>query len=140
MNLIRPYIKVVDLVNTYGCVAIYEPNPFRPKAICGAVQQSGKQVGEKIDLGDNSPNDQWRWVYYDWCGNPVGLGSEVPEGRLTYKLIPEDFEWMGHDNAVRYCEYLNREPNKEMIEEWEIKYGELTKKNKDNKKKGKIKK
>lgn len=37
MNLIRPYVKIVDLVNAYACVAIYEPNPFRPEAILGAV-------------------------------------------------------------------------------------------------------
>ena len=32
---------------------------------------------------------------------------------------------MGHDNSVRYCEYLNTEPNKETIEKWEKKYGIL---------------
>ena len=123
MNLIRPYVKIVDLVNAYGCVAIYEPNPFRPKAILGAVKQSGKKPGKKINLGDNNINDQWCWVYYDWCGNPVGLGKDIPEGRLTYKLKPEDFEWMGYDNAVRYCEYLNKEPNQEMKDEWYKLYG-----------------
>lgn len=125
MNLIRPYIKIVDLVNAYACVAIYEPNPFRPEAFVDAVRQSGKKPGKKIDLGDNSLDDQWCWVYYDWCGNPVGLGSDIPEGRLTYKLVPEDFEWMGYDNAVRYCEYLNKEPNKDMIEKWERQHGKM---------------
>lgn len=124
MNLIRPYVKIVDLVNTYGCVAIYEPNPFRPEAILGAVKQSGKKPGKKINLGDNNINDQWCWVYYDWCGNPVGLSADAPEGRLTYKLKPEDFEWMGRENAIRYCEYLNKEPNQKMKEEWERKYGD----------------
>ena len=123
MNLIRPYVKVVDLVNAYACVAIYEPNPFRPEALSGAVKQSGKKPGKTINLGNDDIDSQWCWVYYDWCGNPVGLGSGVPEGRLTYKLKPEDFEWMGTDNAIRYCEYLNKEPNKEMIKEWEKKYG-----------------
>ena len=37
MHLIRPYVKIVDLVNAFACVAIYEPNPFRPEAILGAV-------------------------------------------------------------------------------------------------------
>ena len=37
MNLIRPYVKVINLVNNYACVAIYEPNPFRPEAILEAV-------------------------------------------------------------------------------------------------------
>jgi hypothetical protein len=92
VNLIRPYVKIVDLVNMCACVAIYEPNPFRPEAILGAVQQSNKQPGEKFDLGDSNVDNQWCWVYYDWCGNPVGLGNDIPEGRLTYKLKPEDFE------------------------------------------------
>jgi hypothetical protein len=126
MNLIRPYVKVIDLVNTYGCVAIYEPNPFRPEAICGAVKQSGKKPGKKINLGDDI-DSQWCWVYYDWCGNPVGLGEDIPEGRLTYKLKPEDFEWMGFDNAVRYCEYLNKEPNQDMKKEWEKRHERITK-------------
>ena len=127
MNLIRPYVKVIDLVNNYACVAIYEPNPFRPEAILGVVQKSGRKPSKVINLGDDLDN-QWCWVYYDWCGNPVGLGKDVPEGRLTYKLKPEDFEWMGYENAVRYCEYLNTEPNKEMIEKWRIKHkdSELT--------------
>ena len=129
MNLIRPYIKIVDLVDCYGCVAIYEPNPFRLEAICEAVKQVNKKPGkiEIINIGDPLDDESWCWVYYDWCGNPVGLGRDMPEGRLTYKLVPEDFEWMGHDNAVRYCEYLNREPNQEMIEEWEKKYGKIKK-------------
>jgi hypothetical protein len=105
-------------------VAIYEPNPFRPEAILGAVKQSKKRPGKTICLGDGrNVDDDWCWVYYDWCGNPVGLGSEVPEGKLTYKLKPEDFEWMGYDNAVRYCEYLNKEPNQEMKKEWEMRHG-----------------
>ena len=124
MNLIRPYIKIVDLINAYACVAIYEPNPFRPEALCEAIKQSGKKNGGKISLGDDNLDDQWCWVYYDWCGNPVGLGSDVPEGRLTYKLKPDDFEWMGYENAVRYCEYLNKEPNIEMKKKWEELYGE----------------
>ena len=128
MHLIRPYVKIVDLVNAFACVAIYEPNPFRLEAILGAVKQSGKTPNKRIDLSNCNPDDQWCWVYYDWCGNPVGLGKDVPEGRFTYKLVPEDFEWMGHDNAVWYCEYLNKEPNTEMIEKWRIKHkdGELT--------------
>lgn len=123
MNLIRPYVKIVDLVNAYACVAIYEPNPFRPEAILGAIKQSGKTPNKRINLGDYNIDNQWCWVYYDWCGNPVGLGMDVPEGRFTYKLVPEDFKWMGHDNSIRYCEYLNKEPNTEMISEWEKKYG-----------------
>ena len=102
MNLIRPYAKIVDLGSRYACVAIYTPNPFR----------------------DDNIDCPWYWVYYDWCCNPVAISREAPEGRLTYKLKPEDFEWMGHDNAVRYCEYLNKEPNVEMKREWELKYGQ----------------
>ena len=124
MNLIRPYVKVVDLVNAYACVAIYEPNPFRPEAILGAVKQSGKIPNKRINLSNCNLDDQWCWVYYDWCGNPVSLGMDVPEGRLTYKLKPEDFEWMGHENAVGYCEYLNKE-NEEMKKQWEQKYSDI---------------
>ena len=116
-------MKIIDLINQYACVAIYEPNPFRPEALSTAVKQYGKKPGKKINLGDNNLDNQWCWVYYDWCGNPVGLGMDVPEGRLTYQLKPEDFEWMGYDNAVRYCEYFNREPNQEMKKEWEARYG-----------------
>lgn len=123
MNLIRPYIKVVDLVNVYGCVAIYEPNPFRPAAFLGAFEKSNKRPSKIINLGDKIDDSDWCWVYYDWCGNPVGTSADIPEGRLTYKLIPEDFEWMGYENAVSYCEYLNKEPNKEMIEEWRKRHG-----------------
>ena len=131
MNLIRPYVKVVDLVNHYACVAIYEPNPFRPEAIYEAVKQVNKNPGkiQIIDIGDPLNDESWCWVYYDWCGNPVGLGRDVPEGRFTYKLVPEDFEWMGHENSVRYCEYLNNEPNTKMIKEWEKKYGRLKREN-----------
>ena len=43
--------------------------------------------------------------------------------------MPDDFEWMGHENSVRYCEYLNKEPNTEMIKEWEKKYGRLKREN-----------
>ena len=125
MNLIRPYVKIVDLVNACACVAIYEPNPFRPEALCEAVKQSGGCQGQTIHLGDNNIDDQWCWVYYDWYGNPVGIGTEVPEGRLTYKLEPKDFGWMGYENAVRWCEYLNREPNIEMKRKWEGQYGKF---------------
>ena len=130
MNLIRPYVKIINLVNTYGCVAIYEPNPFRPEAILGAIKQINKKPGKIIRLGNCEYVDDsdWCWVYYDWCGNPVGTSADMPEGRLTYKLKPEDFEWMGYDNAVRYCEYLNKEPNQEMKKEWEKKYRKSIKK------------
>lgn len=123
MNLIRPYIKIIDLENAFACVAIYEPNPFRPEALSTAVKQSGKKPGQKIDLGDDNIDDLWCWVFYDWCGNPVGLSKDMPEGKLTYKLKPEYFEWMGHENSVRYCEYLNKEPNTKMKNEWERVYG-----------------
>ena len=122
MNLIRPYVKVVDLVNIYGCAAVYEPNPFRPAAILGAFKKSDKKPDKIINLGNKIDDSDWCWVYYDWCGNPVGTSADIPEGRLAYKLVPEDFEWMGYENAVRYCEYLNKEPNKEMIEKWRDKY------------------
>ena len=118
MNLIRPYVKIIDMINSFACVAIYEPNPFRPDAICDAIKQFGKSFDKIINLGDHNIDDEWCWVYYDWCGNPIGTSADVPEGRLTYELKPEDFEWMGHENSVNYCEYLNKEPNEEMKQEW----------------------
>ena len=123
MNFIKPYVKIVDLTNRYACVAIYEPNPFRPEALAGAIKQSNKQSDQMITLGNTVSDENWCWVYYDWCGNPVGTSMEAPEGRLTYKLIPEDFEWMGPENAERYCEYLNKEPNQKMKEEWYAQHG-----------------
>ena len=46
MNLIRPYVKIIDMVNPFACVAIYEPNPFRPNALKEAVVKSGKKLGK----------------------------------------------------------------------------------------------
>ena len=124
MNLIRPYVKVVDLVNDYGIVAIYEPNPFRPEAILGAFQKSCKKPGKVINLGNPIEDESWCWVYYDWCGNPIGLGRDVPEGRLTYKLKVGDFEgWYTEADEQRFVEYFNKEPNQKMKKEWEKKYG-----------------
>lgn len=118
INLIKPYMKIIEMENKYACVAIYEPHPFRPEALREAIESSGKK-SDNYDTGVDG--NQWCWVYYDWCGNPVGLSESAPEGRLVYKLKPEDFEWMGHDNAVRWCEYLNRE-NEKMKKQWEEKY------------------
>ena len=85
--------------------------------------KSGKKLGKQIKLG-NSVDDDWCWIYYDWCCNPIGMSKDVPEGKLVYKLKNEDFAWMSYENAERFCEYLNREPNIEMKMEWERQYGE----------------
>jgi hypothetical protein len=109
------------MVNAYACVAIYEPNPFRPSVIKEAIESAGRK-SSSYDTGYT--DNQWCWVYYDWCGNPVGLSEDLPEGRLVYRLKPEYFEWMGYENAVRFCEYLNKEPNQEMKNKWYEFYGE----------------
>ena len=115
MNLIWPYVKIVDLVNTYGMIAIYEPHPFRSSAISEAA-------GTNVNTGIS--DDDWAWVYYDWCGNPVGTSHDVPEGRLIYKVKPSDIQsWYSYESdAVRMCEYLNME-NDELKREWEKRHG-----------------
>lgn len=98
MNLIWPYVKIIDLVDAYGMIAIYEPHPFNTY--------------------------EWRWIYYDWCGNPVGESYDAPEGRLIYKVKPSDIEsrYSNKSDAIRMCEYFNLE-NDKAKNEWEKRQG-----------------
>ena len=120
MNLIRPYVKIYDMECGFACIAVYEPHPFRDSVIQDAV----KSIGKKSNQHTGIDNDEWCWVFYDWCGNPVAISDEMPEGKFTYQVKPEHFEWMGYDNAVRFCEYINKEPNTKAKKAWEMKYGE----------------
>lgn len=75
--MIKPYTKVINLKDFYGACAIYERNPF----------------------GDNLC-----WVYYDWCGNPVGLSMETPDGDVVDKFTEENI------GSQSLADYLNKEP------------------------------
>lgn len=96
----KPYTKVVT-TNCWGALcAIYEPHPFRNSSIHAALNQSGKTSSQYTGIAD----DEWCWVYYDWCGNPVGLSDEQPEGEVVEKFTEEN---LGYD---KLAEYLNKEP------------------------------
>lgn len=64
----KRYAKVIT--KEFLC-AIYEPHPFRSSAISQAI-------GSHINTG--IADDEWTWVYYDWCCNPVGTSDEKPDG------------------------------------------------------------
>jgi hypothetical protein len=75
----NPYTKVINLKDFYGVCAIYERNPF----------------GDKDDLC---------WVYYDWCGNAVGLSMDMPEGEVVDMFTEENI------GNQKLADYLNIEP------------------------------
>lgn len=74
----KPYTKVISIKDFYGACAIYERNPF----------------GDEDDLC---------WVYYDWCGNAVGLGGDMPDGEVVNKFTEENL-------GRQLADYLNVEP------------------------------
>ena len=78
----KPYEKVITTKDYYGECAIYEPHPFRNSAIKDAVEQSGYTYSSDTGIND----DEWCWVFYDWCGNPVGLSDKKPEGETVKKI------------------------------------------------------
>lgn len=96
----KPYEKVITTRDYYGVCAIYEPHPFRNSAIKLAVEQSGRVYKSNTGIND----DEWCWVFYDWCGNPVGLSDEKPEGETVDKFTTEN---LGNE---KLAEYLNKEP------------------------------
>lgn len=75
----KPYTKVLVNNDFYGACAIYEKHPF----------------------GDGS---DWCWVYYDWCGNPVGLSKDMPKGEVVDKFTAENL------GSQSLADYLNKEP------------------------------
>lgn len=107
MAELKPYLKVLTQQNRFAVCAIYEPHPFRASAIEEAVKQSGHTPhGNK-----GVQNDAWCWVYYDWCGNPVGLSEEMPEGVIVDKFTEENI------GSKSIADYLNHE-NAAAIEAW----------------------
>lgn len=70
----KPYEKYV-LNNGLAVAAIYEPHPFRNIAVKSAVEKSGRNYGyNNTGVEDNV----LCWVLYDWIGNPISIGSEIP--------------------------------------------------------------
>lgn len=100
MKTFKKYAKVINI--PYGLCAIYEPHPFRSKAISGAI-------GEKVDTGIE--DDAWTWVYYDFCGNPIGVSEDKPEGTEVDKLTFDntDWNWTTPECAQNIIDYLNKE-------------------------------
>lgn len=103
---LKPYLKVVTR-NCYGVCAIYEPHPFRASAIREAIESAGYKTNADTGIEDNA----WCWVYYDWCGNPIGLSGEMPEGTIVDKFTKDN---LGDENLA---EYLNKE-NEEFVDLW----------------------
>lgn len=99
----KKYAKVITTES--GCLcAIYEPHPFRS----GAISQS---LGYSVDTG--IADDEWVWVYYDWCGNAVGVSIGKPDGVEVDEFTVDnlDFSWTTPECAQKLCDYLNMEPN-----------------------------
>lgn len=104
---LKPYLKIITR-NCQGVCAIYEPHPFRSGAISEAV-------GTGVDTGIN--DTEWCWVYYDWCGNPIGLSDGMPDGELVEKFTQDNI------GSESLAEYLNKE-NEEFVEIWYKSRGE----------------
>lgn len=103
---LKPYKKVITR-SRYGVCAIYEPHPFRNCAIKEAIEQSGHVANGNTGIAD----DSWCWVFYDWCGNPVGLSDETPDGTVVEKFTAENI------GSQSIADYLNKE-NQAAIEAW----------------------
>ena len=84
----KPYEKVITSKVMFATCAIYEPHPFRNGAIKAAVEQCGHNYDSDTGIND----DEWCWVFYDWCGNPVGLSNEKPEGETVEKFTKENLD------------------------------------------------
>ena len=98
----KRYAKVIP--SEPGCLcAIYEPHPFRSSAISEAV-------GSKVNTG--IADDEWCWMYYDWCCNPIGTSVSKPEGIEVDKFTTDnlDFSWTTPECAQKLVDYLNMEP------------------------------
>lgn len=96
----KPYTKVITTKDYWGECAIYEPHPFRNSVIHSALEQVGKQSSQHTGIKDG----EWCWVFYDWCGNPIGLSENMPEGEVVDKFTEEN---IGSQNLA---DYLNVEP------------------------------
>ena len=112
MSELKPYKKVITK-SGFGVCAIYEPHPFRNSAIQEAVEQSGHTAKANTGISD----DAWCWVFYDWCGNPVGLSAEMPNGVIVDKFTEENL------GSQSLADYLNKE-NQSAIDAWNRRVGE----------------
>ena len=79
----KKYAKVITEESGAIC-AIYEPHPFRSSVISEAV---GSNINTGID------NDEWVWVYYDWCCNPVGISIGKPDGKEVDKFTTDNLDF-----------------------------------------------
>lgn len=98
----KKYAKIIT--DEPGCLcAIYEPHPFRSSAISEAV-------GSNVNTG--VADDEWCWMYYDCCGNPVGISHEKPDGIEVDKFTIENIggSWTTLECIQNLCDYLNMEP------------------------------
>ena len=97
----KKYAKVVT--KGISLCAIYEPHPFRSGAISEAV-------GSHVNTG--VVDDEWIWVHYDYCGNPIGLSTEQPEGVEVDKFTTDnlDLSWTTPECAQNIVDYFNKEP------------------------------
>ena len=106
MKELKPYLKVIP--NISGTVAaIYEPHPFRNCVIKKSIEQSGHTMEGNTGID----NFAFCWVFYDWCGNPVGLSDDMPEGEIVDKFTAENVSYQS------LADYLNKE-NEELKKEW----------------------
>lgn len=96
----KPYAKILTPKCFYGSCAIYEPHPFRNSVIKDAVERNGHTYNADTGINDN----EWCWVFYDWCGNPVGLSDQKPEGESVERFTKENI------GDEKLAEYLNEEP------------------------------
>ena len=98
----KRYAKVIIMDCSGAICAIYEPHPFRSSTISEAV-------GSRVNTG--IADDEWAWTYYDWCTNPVGVGSEKPDGIEVDKFTTDnlDFSWTTLEYAQKLVDYLNME-------------------------------
>lgn len=106
MTELKPYLKVI-LEHRFAVCAIYEPHPFRNCVIEEAIKQQGYEMVGRSSVNDN----EWCWVYYDWCGNPVGLSDGFPEGVIVDKFTAENI------GSQSLADYLNTE-NEPALEAW----------------------
>lgn len=96
----KPYAKVLTIDGFYGACAIYEPHPFRHSSMKEVLEQAGYEAPKNMGVSD----DEWCWVYYDWCGNPIGLSENMPEGEMVDKFTEENL------GSQSLADYLNTEP------------------------------
>ena len=103
----KKYAKVITEESGAIC-AIYEPHPFRSSVTSEAV---GSNINTGID------NDEWVWVYYDWCCNPVCISIGKPDGVEVDKFTTDnlDFSWTTPECANKLIDYLNMEPYRDRI-------------------------